>query len=176
MMNTKNNSASEKKPFALQSKDSMTIYEAERIVEIFSMALEHPVKDSFNQPISLLRGFNHFQITTALNLRIANEFLLPKEQGGSEEEMDCAVEQYCSAQIRLVSFNENERTIGCEKSEQIALRSFYSYCKDVGSNDPMFWQKIYTKLGLRYTRLSPQETKPQPIDYSNGFETKGVPR
>ena len=174
-MNTKNNSASEKKPFTLQSYDSMTIYEAERIINIFSMALEHPAKDSFNQPISLLRGFNHFQITTALNLRIANEFLLLKEQGGSEEEMDCAVEQYCSAQIRLVSFKESERILDCKKPEQIDLRSFYNYCEDIGSNDPIFWQKIYTKLGLRYTRLSPQETKSQPIDYSNGFETMGVP-
>ena len=174
-MNTKNNSASEKNPFALQSKDSMTIYEAERIIEIFSIAIAHPVKDPFNYPISLLRGFNHFQITTAMNLRIANEFLLFKEQGDSEEAMHCIVEQYSSAHIRLVSFKEIERIIGCKKPEQIDLRSFYNYCEDIGSNDPIFWQKIYTKLGLKYTRLSPQETKSQPIDYSNGFETMGVP-
>ena len=34
--------------------------------------------------------------------------------------------------------------------------SFGDYCKHIGSEDPLYWQKIYTHIGLKYTSTSPQ--------------------
>jgi hypothetical protein len=34
--------------------------------------------------------------------------------------------------------------------------SFGNYCKHIGVNDPIYWQKIYTRLDLEYTSTSPR--------------------
>jgi len=38
--------------------------------------------------------------------------------------------------------------------------SFGDYCKSLGANDPIYWQKIYTRLDLDYTSASPKGNKP----------------
>lgn len=38
--------------------------------------------------------------------------------------------------------------------------SFGDYCKHIGSEDPLYWQKIYTRIGLKYTSTSPRENQP----------------
>lgn len=37
-----------------------------------------------------------------------------------------------------------------------SVSSFGEYCKSIGANDPIFWQKIYSRIGLEYTAASPQ--------------------
>ena len=38
--------------------------------------------------------------------------------------------------------------------------SFAEYCKAVGVKDPLYWQKIYMRIGLDYTPESPQGNAP----------------
>ncbi len=45
-------------------------------------------------------------------------------------------------------------------NELETIESFGNYCRGIGSNDPLFWQKIYTYLGLAYTTASPEGNSP----------------
>jgi hypothetical protein len=38
--------------------------------------------------------------------------------------------------------------------------SFADYCRSVGAKDPLYWQKIYTRIGLEYTAESPRGNQP----------------
>ena len=46
------------------------------------------------------------------------------------------------------------------KDKQLATletpSSFGDYCRRVGAKDPIYWQKIYTRIGLDYTSESPR--------------------
>jgi len=37
------------------------------------------------------------------------------------------------------------------------IKSFSDFCKDIGGDDPLYWQKVYTRIGLEYTKDSPRE-------------------
>ena len=41
--------------------------------------------------------------------------------------------------------------------------SFGDYCKNVGTKDKLYWQKIYTRIGLEYTSTSPRGNDPVPL-------------
>ena len=51
-------------------------------------------------------------------------------------------------------FISNEKFRSLETSE-----SFGAYCRRIGANDPIYWQKIYTRLSLEYTSSSPKGNK-----------------
>jgi hypothetical protein len=53
------------------------------------------------------------------------------------------------------SYIEDKKYLSLETSE-----SFGNYCKSLGANDPLYWQKIYTRLGLEYTPTSPKGNAP----------------
>ena len=38
--------------------------------------------------------------------------------------------------------------------------SFGEYCRCVGANDPIYWQKVYTRIGIEYTSTSPKGNTP----------------
>jgi hypothetical protein len=38
--------------------------------------------------------------------------------------------------------------------------SFGDYCRAVGAKDPIYWRKIYTRIGLEYTSASPRGNDP----------------
>lgn len=40
------------------------------------------------------------------------------------------------------------------------LESFGEYCMSVGADDPLYWQKVYTRIGLEYTSESPRVSDP----------------
>ena len=52
-------------------------------------------------------------------------------------------------------FLKDKKFLSLETSE-----SFGDYCKSVGSQDPIYWQKIYTRIGLEYTSQSPKGNCP----------------
>jgi hypothetical protein len=52
-------------------------------------------------------------------------------------------------------FVSNEKFRSLETSE-----SFGAYCRRIGANDPIYWQKIYTHLSLEYTSSAPKGNKP----------------
>jgi hypothetical protein len=38
--------------------------------------------------------------------------------------------------------------------------SFGEYCRCIGVNDPIYWQKVYTRIGIEYTSTSPKGNAP----------------
>ena len=40
------------------------------------------------------------------------------------------------------------------------ISSLADYCESLGANDPLYWQKVYTRLGLEYTSTSPRGNCP----------------
>ncbi len=43
------------------------------------------------------------------------------------------------------------------------IESFGDYCKHVGAEDPLYWQKIYTRIGLEYTSTCPKGNYPASV-------------
>ena len=50
---------------------------------------------------------------------------------------------------------KDKKFLSLETSE-----SFGDYCKSIGAKDPIYWQKIYTRIGLEYTSTSPNGNSP----------------
>lgn len=42
--------------------------------------------------------------------------------------------------------------------------SFADYCKQLGTEDPLYWQKVYTRIGLEYTTKSPRGSAPVDVN------------
>ena len=64
-----------------------------------------------------------------------------------------------SSMIRPNPFDENgikDKKFGSLES----IESFASYCKLIGGDDPLYWQKIYTRISLKYTSTSPEGNYP----------------
>jgi hypothetical protein len=57
------------------------------------------------------------------------------------------------------AFEESYWEFSYETSE-----SFGDYCRSIGVEDPIYWQKIYTRLGLEYTSSSPRGNDPAAIE------------
>jgi hypothetical protein len=177
---------------------TMTILEAEKILDIVSVALrpENPNKCYHSLcPVSSLRGYDIYQIYTALLLRLANEYLLLSVKDDFEERFASGVDLYRSIIphifTRFIDDNKinelKELELSSGRSAAITLEmeitpnyddlmewlstderlaslaefsSLAEYCKSLGSNDPIYWQKIYTRLGLEYTYTSPKWNLP----------------
>ena len=148
---------------------TMTISEAEHVFNIVLAAIGDT--SHRHTPVSALKGYDIYQICTALKLKIANEFLLYTGRDDFEEKF-----------AKLVNFYEagpGHITMGVVPDDQVdiigakhvfdfedarylsqeTMRSFGTYCRSVGSEDPMYWQKIYTRLGLEYTSTSPKRNE-----------------
>ena len=61
----------------------------------------------------------------------------------------------CTVREELAGIDESIMKFDYETSE-----SFADYCRNIGVNDPIYWQKIYTRLGLEYTSSSPRGNDP----------------
>ncbi len=158
---------------------TMTMLEAEHIIEIVSVALE----DTSHRyhPISALQGYDIAQIYTAAKLKLANEFLLLAHRGDFDEQFAEGGKVYDSLPYRIMRFVPDDEIDSIfpkgelpvfdpstytlkDKRWRLALEetvsSFGQYCKSVGSEDSLYWQKIYTHLGLKYTSKSPKGNYP----------------
>ncbi|KUG21768.1 hypothetical protein ASZ90_008473 [hydrocarbon metagenome] len=192
---------------------TMTISEAEHIIDVFAAALqkEQPPSKGENEesfywkryrhhlPLSILQGYNVFQFDIALKMRIANMFLFFASRNNFEEHFAKEI-KICSLPIAALGrfipddllaklkylaelsntvsrdsaeFRKYERPIWeeyCAHDEWfindkkfISLETseaFAAYCRRIGANDPIYWQKIYTRLGLEYTSSSPKGNNP----------------
>ena len=155
---------------------TMTISEAYYVVhDIVAPALLATRGGHARKPVSLLKGYDLVQICTAFNLLIANEFLLSAICGasgvsGAETEKMFAesVKLYRVPLAALCLFVADDQVdvITAKRAlvdfddpllfSQETASSFAEYCKSVGADDPMYWQKIYTRAGLEYTMTSPR--------------------
>jgi len=190
---------------------TMTISEAEHIIDILAAALqkEQPHSNIKNEknyywnrycnhlPISILQGYDFFQIDIALKLRIANMFLLLERRDDFEEKFAKEI-RICTLPIlsRFIpddlmakfkflaelsktlprsssEFRKCERPILEEDyahtdwfisdkkfSSLETSESFGAFCRSIGANDPIYWQKIYTHLGLEYTSSAAKGNSP----------------
>jgi len=50
------------------------------------------------------------------------------------------------------------------------ISSFANYCRSVGATDSLYWQKIYTRIGLDYTSTSPIGNRPVGHVDRRGYE------
>ena len=183
---------------------TMTIPEAEYVIDIVVDALDRH-NDKIDhwwqayQSVSVLQGYDIFQIDNALKLRIANMYLIFSRSDNFEEKfskeiawsqlpfflLNVFMPEYVIAKIKKWdkdskalprdSFEYLERSSALmaetsafekryiEDEKYLSLdtsESFGDYCKSLGTNDPLYWQKIYTHLGLEYSSSSPSGNEP----------------
>jgi hypothetical protein len=156
----------------------MTISEADHILDIVSVALQDT--SDLHHPISSLQGYDIFQICIALKLRIANEFLILADKDTFEEQFAEGLKLYggipWKIMMRLVPdkqansisakgvFNPIDPASMSFQDKQLASveteSSFGDYCRFVGAKDTDYWRKIYDRIGLEYTAISPRGNVP----------------
>jgi hypothetical protein len=153
---------------------TMTLQEAERVFDIVTDVLQDT--RHLHVPVSALKGYDIYQICTALKLRVANEFLVLAGREDFEEQFGDGLKLYDTGpwhiSMRVVPdeqaddihaetvFNLIDPSTLSFNDERLAAEetasSFGEYCKSIGQSDPIYWQKIYTRLGLDYTSASPR--------------------
>ncbi len=156
----------------------MTLFEAERIFDVVTDALQRT--DHRHIPVSALHGYDIYDICTALKLRIANEFLLLAHRDDFEEQFANGLSLYDSGpmliamrvvpddQVDVIGaigvFNPIDPatlTFGDPRwAAEETASSFGEYCKRIGQDNPLYWQRIYTRLDLEYTAASPRGNRP----------------
>ena len=157
----------------------MTIKEAEHILTTLYDALDD-TRYQFNIPISSLKGHGITEVTTATKLRFANEFLhLSFRVADPEKRIADAIDYYHETRLLLVFSRfvpDDQVNTKCATSPYFpydqsdvvdaylnsteTISSFCQYCLSVGAEDPIYWQKIYTRMGLEYTSASPRSNEP----------------
>jgi hypothetical protein len=101
-------------------------------------------------------------------LQIANEFLIWSQTGQLEEKFAKKVNFWAQAPFVLkmayaAEARRAKRTFNFDDPGILAMEteeSFGKFCQSIGYGDPIFWQKIYTRLRLEYTESSPRGNLP----------------
>lgn len=155
---------------------TMTMLEAEHILDI----IIKEVQDTSHRhhPVSALEGYDICQIGSAAKLRIANEFLHCALNSNPEECFADRVKVWgCATGVVMLTFVPDDQVdkIGADpvfgldpdytyKDKRFGSleteSSFANYCRFVGAGDMLYWQKIYTRIGLEYTAESPRGNQP----------------
>jgi hypothetical protein len=162
-----------------RTRATMTVHEAERILDIVSAALQDETHPPGRHPVSPLQGYDIFDIMTALKLRIANEFLLLSGRPDFEAQFAEGLKLYDSipwqimstfvaddqlGQIgaKLVMSAVDPATIKLDKrfAEIETGSSFGDFCRSVGAGEPNYWQYVYERAGIDYTSDSPSGNRP----------------
>ena len=151
-------------------RKTMTVAEAEKIVDIVSATLQDDSHLYGQHPISALRGHDLLDILFALKLRIANEFLLMVRRDDFEQLFSEALRHYDNAPwLIMMSFVRDDQLgqIGADmvmnaidpSANQMDPRlasaetasSFGEFCKSIGPEDTAYWRRVYERIGLEYT-------------------------
>lgn len=166
----------------------LTPEHGERILDIVSEALQR--EDYPYHPRSSLKGYDAFQVDAALKLRIANDYLLLSLVGREAELVARAEQwgsiphhvltqfvddaelnklntlsedssEYGQLLVSLIpdAVDENGFTDPRFASLEL-LDSFAKYCMYVGAKDPLYWQKVYTRIDLPYGKGCPRGNEP----------------
>jgi hypothetical protein len=156
----------------------MTLLEAERIFNSVIDALQDT--SHRHVPLSALRGHDIYDICTALKLRVANEYLLLVGRDDFEKLFADGLKLYDSGpslvamrvvpddQVDIVGaigvYNPIDPATMTFQDKRFAAEetasSLGAFCKNIGQDDPLYWQKVYTRLGLEYTSASPRGNYP----------------
>ncbi len=167
----------------------MTPETADPIIDIVAAALQENDGLPYH-PLSSLQGFDVLQIDTALKLWIANQFLLLSLSEREAELDEIAAEFATTPQLvatlfvadeernKLKSVLKGSREFSTLQFEMMpsyldadgkvkpefasleTLPSFAKFCRQVGAADPLYWQNVYTRIGLPYEKRCPQGNNP----------------
>ncbi len=85
-----------------KSSSTMTMSQAEETLDIASRALQDE-SDTFYHRVSLLKGYDVFQIDKALKLRIANEFLFYADRNDGQERFAEALNTYSGLPLSIAT-------------------------------------------------------------------------
>jgi hypothetical protein len=164
----------------------MAVSEACYVVfDIVGPALVAKREGHVRKPVSAFKGYDLVQICTAFKLLVANEFLLFAGRDDFEEKFTKGVELYAPVPLNVVGNFWADDQVDAVRAKpafefddpvflsQETPSSFAEYCRFVGADDPRYWQKIYTRLGLDYTSASPAGN--QPVEHtSRQYRTSGL--
>jgi hypothetical protein len=159
---------------------TMTIPEAYyAIYNVLGPALVADTNGHRYKPLSALKGYKPSDFAIASNLAIANETLYFSTD---VEQLQRSLDHYNRMPLMTLSITFkpddklDDRLFRFEFDDPRFLSmetapSFAEFCKSLGLNDSLYWQKVYTRLGLEYTATSPQGNQVQEPS-SRGFSPK----
>lgn len=180
----------------------MNLDKAVEIVSVFGKALEAKNTTLPVRRKSDLKGFTLSEIDTAHKLVIARNFELTGTPEGDArfekvvgsfafsihgfftlfvddkefnelEKIDRYSTEYKKRISTLTSKGSKEDNPEFQKFLQLeSMESFGNFCRHVGRDDPLYWQKIYTHLGLRYDSDSLIGYADIPLIGKRNLETK----
>jgi len=163
----------------------LDLYKADEIVNVFQTAMLNVGKINPYLFVrkSELKGFSISEIAIALKLLVARKYLfstdspdeianLKKVVGASDFclssiyifKEDEEVDELESLDKDSVEFREKLHSlIGVDKNtsefkkflELETIESFLNYCQYIGKTDPLYWEKVYSHLGLHYHLYTP---------------------
>jgi hypothetical protein len=161
------------------ARATMTMQEAERILDIVSAALQDKSHERGLHPVSALQGYDIFDIITASKLRIANEFLLLSGRSDFDAQFSDGLKLYDQLPWLIMgSFVADDQVgqIGAKlamsmvdpATMQLDKRfasvetgsSFGEFCKSLGATEPNYWQRVYERIGIEHTSESPRGNLP----------------
>ena len=87
-----------------KNSSTMTISEAEEILDITSRALQDQ-SDPYYHRVSLLKGYDVFQIDKALKLRIANEFLFFADRDDGQTKFTEGLNTYSGLPLSIATLD-----------------------------------------------------------------------
>lgn len=153
----------------------MRLKEARKIVGVVGDALQMPASADLYKPASFLKGHSPTQIAQAFKLLAADQYLA---LGGTHGDAtfnqaiaaydsalylvfstfvpDSEFQEYCKLEFGSAAANAmRSRFSAPERIPNVeTVGSFVNFCRHVGATDPLYWQKIYTHLGLNFDPAS----------------------
>lgn len=160
-------------------RTTMTIAEAEHVLDLLSAALQDPRHPPGQHPVSSLGGHDLFDVVNALKLRIANEYLQLSHRSDFEQQFAEGLKLYDGIPWQVMSSFVADEHLGRtgaplamsavdpatmrldKRFEHIeTASSFGDFCKTLGSTEPRYWERVYQRIGLKHTSASPRGNEP----------------
>jgi len=158
--------------------ETMAFEECQAVVAMVIRVLSAE-RASLHIPVSALEGYDLLHVDLALKLDLANAYLLTLPRSDSEEMFDGYVKDSsgCVGSLGLQVSRDDEvdrldaqpifamidpGTMKCKEewASRETTECFADFCRSLGGNDPLYWQKVYTRLGLEYASESPRGNLP----------------
>ena len=178
----------------------MTLDKSEELVNMYSRLLgREPMPMAYR--MSELGGYTVTEMGIAIQLQAAFEYQAYGHKPSSSTKFEERLHTYRSGARLLMKFlpnsefdklahlsNQDRDDALCMLTSDlmfgeaeplgefkgIDIDSFLDYCRQIGANDSLYWQKIYTHLGLPYEPNSPCG-RPKLVDYAGGAPQVKVP-
>lgn len=165
--------------FRRMPRTTMTVDEAERILDIVSAALQDQSDPAGQHPVSALQGYDLFDIMTALKLRIANELLLLSRRPDFDTQFAQGLRLYDGIPWQIMSTFVADEQLGQRGAKLVmsaidpatmqldqrfagveTCSSFGDFCRALGAAQSNYWRLVYERIDIDYTPNSPRDNAP----------------